>query len=431
MTTLKLSGNRESDARAEDAGARTRSSLGAGRRVLMLIQNEPLPQDQRVWQESLALRDRGFEVVAICPASEEYPELYCVVDGIEINRFRLRHAKGGALGYVREYCQALWRMFKTVRRVSRNRGFDVVHAANPPDLLLLTAWALRRRGSRLIFDHHDLTPELYLARFDRGRDALYRLTQLAQRVSFALAHVVISTNHSYRRVAIERGRKHPGDVFVVRNGPDLAQFAPAERDLTLRRGKPHLLVYVGVMGPQDGIDHALRALALLKRRRSDWHAVMIGAGDMEADLRRLSTGLGLEHEVEFTGWLAGPEVRRYLFSADIGLTPDPKSPLNDVSTLVKITEYMAASLAVVAYDLHESRISAADAALYAKPNEEKSFADCVEALLDDPTLREQMGSYGRERVEQSLSWQHSVAQLIAAYRRALDPAASRRASPVK
>jgi glycosyltransferase involved in cell wall biosynthesis len=331
----------------------------------------------------------------------------------------MRKATGGTFQYLREYAQATWRIMQIVRRLAGERHFDVVHAANPPDLLLLTAWPLRRRGAKLIFDHHDLVPELYLSRFGRGRDAVYRLTRLVERISFGLADVVISTNESYRGVALERGGRHPEQVFVVRNGPNLERFAWVEPDASLRRGKQHLIVYIGVMGPQDGVDYALRSLALLKQRRQDWHAALIGAGDAEPELRRLTRELGLEDAVEFTGWLQGSDVRRYLFSADVGLAPDPISPLNDMSTMVKIAEYMAASRPVVSFDLGESRISAGDAALYATPNDEKGFADCIEVLLDDPQRRHAMGRVGRERVEQGLSWQHSVEQLLAAYRQLL------------
>jgi glycosyltransferase involved in cell wall biosynthesis len=393
--------------------------LGAGRRALVMVQNQSLPGDVRVWPECLALRDAGFEVVAASPASPEFPDACSHVDDIEVHRYPLRPASAGAPEYVREYAQSMARMGRLVRRLAAERHFDVVHAANPPDLLLLTAWPLRRRGTRLIFDHHDLAPELYLSRFGRRRDLIYYLSRVAERVSFRLADVVISTNDSYRRIALTRGHKRPEQVFVVRNGPNLDRFAPARPDAALRRGKPHLLVYVGVMCPQDGIDHALRALALLKVRRADWHAAFIGTGDAEADLRGLARKLGLEDVVEFTGWLEKPDVRRYLYSADIALAPDPKTPLNDSSTLVKIAEYMAACRPVVSYDLHESRVSAGDAALYARANDEQSFADCIEALLDDPPRRLEMGKIGRARVEASLSWRHSVVQLMAAYQHAL------------
>jgi len=309
----------------------------------------------------------------------------------------------------------------TVRRLAAERHFDVVHAANPPDILLLAAWPLRRRGTRLIFDHHDLVPELYLSRFGRGRDLMYQLTRLAEWISFRLADVVVSTNESYRRIALARGGKDPHQVFVVRNGPNLERFAPLEPDHSLRRGKQHLLVYLGEMAPQDGVDHALRALARLRLRRQDWHAAFLGAGDAYSDLRRLTRELALEDAVEFTGWLEEPDVRRYLFTADIGLAPDPKCPLNDASTLVKIAEYMAASRPVVSYDLHESRATASDAAVYARPNDEESFAECIDSLLKDPQRRLEMGRFGRNRVEHALAWRHSADQLMAVYRQLLVP----------
>ena len=402
-----------------DAASPTVEGAPAGRgtrgRVLMLVQNQSLPLDLRAWAECETLRDRGFEVVGVCPATPEFPEPYAEVDGVEIHRFRLRPGVHGALGYLREYAESFWQIARMVRRLARSRRFDVVHASNPPDILLLAALPLKARGTRFVFDHHDLVPELFLSRFGGRRGLMYAATRLTERLSFALADVVISTNESYRRVAIERGGKRPERVFAVRNGPNLARFAGGRPDDSLRRGKPHLLVYIGVMGPQDGVDHALGALALLKRRRGDWHAIFVGSGDSEPDLRRMSSDLDLDESVEFTGWVEGEAILPYLFTADIGLAPDPKNPLADRSTLIKVAEYMAASCPVVSYDLTETRVTAGDAAIYATPNEQQSFADCIETLLDDPQRRQRMGDIGRARVHDELAWEHSAGHLLAAY----------------
>lgn len=392
------------------------------RRALFLVEDLPVPFNRRVWQEARTLRRAGFDVVVICPQGDRHDRTpFDVVEGIEIHRYPLTLANGGVLGYAREYGLALSRLHRRIKSLSRERSFDVVHACNPPDLLLLAARSLKRTGTRFIFDQHDLVPELYLSRFGRGKDLFYRLTLRLERLTFALADVVISTNESYRAVALERGRKRPEDVFVVRNGPDLERFRPLEPDESLKRGRPHLITYLGVMGPQDGIDHALRALALLKETRTDWHAIFVGDGDVRPAMERLAGELGLDSMVEFTGMLVGEDVPRILSTSDVCLAPDPKTAFNDVSTMNKILEYMAMSRPVVAYDLVEARASADGAALYAEPNNEQSFAMSVAELLSDPKRRASMGAEGRSRIERALSWKHSESALLAAYERALGP----------
>lgn len=390
-------------------------------RTLILVENLSVPFDRRVWQESLALRRAGFEVAVVCPRGRDRDrESHEVAEGISIHRYRLAAADGGPLGYVREYAAAFWHTFRLARRLAREGRIDVVHACNPPDFLLVATLFLKRRGARFIFDHHDLVPELYLSRFRARRDLLYRLTCLLERITFALADVVIATNESYRRVALSRGRKRPEDVFVVRSAPDLARFHGGEPDERLKRGKDHLLVYLGVMGPQDGVDHGLRALASLRKNRQDWHAIFVGDGDARPEMTALSHELGLSDAVEFTGRIPDEELLRILRTADVCLAPDPKNPLNDLSTMNKIVEYMAMSRPIVSYDLAEARVSAADAAIYAEPNDESSFADAIAELLDDPERRDRMGTAGRARVEGDLSWEQSERALMAAYERALD-----------
>jgi glycosyltransferase involved in cell wall biosynthesis len=305
-------------------------------------------------------------------------------------------------------------------KVGGRRGFDVVHACNPPDLLLLAALPLKLRGARLIFDQHDLVPELYECRFGRG-GLLYRFARLAERLTFRLADVVISPNESYRRLALRRGGKRPEDVFVVRNAPETTRLHPQDGDPDLRRGRRHLLAYVGVMGPQDGLDLAVNALGHLRRLRDDWHAVFVGDGDVLEHVRGLAGSVGVADRVEFPGFLhddAG--VRRVLASADVCLAPEPKNALNDASTMIKIAEYMAMERPIVAFDLAESRVTAGRAAVYAEPNDPSSFARCIDGLLDDPERRATMGAVGRDRVENGLAWEHSQRRLLDAYARALD-----------
>ncbi len=390
------------------------------RRVLVISENHSVPADRRVWNESRALAAAGWSVVVVSPqGAARDTEPFEVRDGIEIHRFPLRQAGGSTLSYLREYGQAMWRIRALVRRLARERRFDVVHAGNPPDFLLLAARHLRSHGTRFVFDHHDLVPELYRSRFGGGQGPLYFVARALEQVAFRLADVVIATNESYRAIAIERGRKRPEDVFVVRNGPNLERFRPAEPNPVLRRGREHLIAYLGIMGPQDGVDHAIRALGWLASRRRDWHATFIGDGDVLEDMRRLARDLGIAEHVEFAGWRGDDDIRAILSTADVCLAPDPPSPLNDVSTMIKVAEYMAMGRPVVSYPLPETRISAGDAILYAVAGDPHSLGRLVDELLDDPDRRARLGALGRSRVEERLAWEHSTQALRSAYERAL------------
>ncbi|MCH1867668.1 glycosyltransferase family 4 protein [Nocardioides sp. CFH 31398] len=404
------------------------SSARRAPHVLVLVENLSVPLDRRVTQESRCLVEAGYDVTVICPqGTTQDTEPEAVVDGIRVLRYPLVAATGGASGYPREYAVALWHTVRLALKVRRRGPVDVVQACNPPDLLFLVALLLRPRGARFVFDHHDLVPELFLSRFSGSRRGLlYWATRLVERITFALADGVISTNESYREVAVRRGGVDPASVTVVRSGPDLARFTPMAPDPDLRRGKEHLLAYLGVMGPQDGVDYALRAVAALRDRgRDDFHCILMGAGDALDDLLELRAELGLDDVVEFPGRVSDDYVRRCLSTASVCLSPDPRNPLNDLSTMNKVVEYMAMGRPLVSFDLKEARVSAADAALYAADDDTTVFADAVERLLDDPALRESMGRRGRERVEHELSWETSRRHLLAFYARLLGDAAPR------
>ncbi|MGW6013659.1 glycosyltransferase family 4 protein [Streptomyces sp. NPDC055210] len=386
-----------------------------GRRALILVENLSVPFDRRVWQECTTLRDAGWEVHVICPqGTRRDTEPEAVIDGVRIHRYPLRAATGGPAGYLREYGSALWHTLRLARRVG---PVDVVHACNPPDLLFLPALWMKRRGARFVFDQHDLVPELYLSRFDRGEDLLYRGVCALERMTYRAADVVLATNESYRDVAVGRGGQRPQDVFVVRSAPQTDRFQPVPPEPELKRGKPHLLCYLGVMGPQDGVDYALRALAKLRDDlgRTDWHAVFVGSGDAFDAMVELSRQLGLSEQVQFTGRIPDADLVRYLSTADVCLSPDPRNPLNDVSTMNKVLEYMAMGRPIVSFDLREARVSAGDAAVYAPANDEAEFAKLVSLLLDDPAKRAEMGKTGQERISGQLSWRNSQAALLAAY----------------
>ena len=382
-------------------------------KALILVENLSVPFDRRVWQESTTLRDAGWEVHVVCPlGTKRDTEREIEIDGVHIHRYPLRAATGGPAGYLKEYGSALWHTVRLARKVGR---VDVVHACNPPDLLFLVARLLKLRGARFVFDQHDLVPELYLSRFGRGEDLLYRAVCWLERRTYRAADVVIATNESYREVALRRGGKRPEQVFVVRSAPAVERFGQVAAEL--KRGNPHLLCYLGVMGPQDGVDYALRALAALRDElgRTDWHAVFVGAGDTFDAMVELAGQLGLAGQVEFTGRIPDADLVRYLSTADVCLSPDPLNPLNDVSTMNKIMEYMAMSRPIVSFDLREARVSAGDAAVYAPANDVSEFAKLVARLLDDPHERARMGTLGKARVDGPLSWENSRKALLTAY----------------
>jgi glycosyltransferase involved in cell wall biosynthesis len=357
-------------------------------------------------------------VHVVCPqGADRDRERHLRLDGVELYRYPPRPASGSLIGYLGEYAWALWKTWGLLREISRTAPLDVIQICNPPDVMILAAAPFKRRGTKIIFDHHDLVPELYLSRFGRG--LLYSLTKVAERLTFALADVVIATNNSYGEIAVERGRKNPADVFVVRNAPPPDRFVPRTPDSALKQGARYLIAYAGVMGPQDGVDHGLRALAALKARRHDWHAVFAGSGDMLTELERMSEALGLAGVVEFTGWLDDERLLSLLSTADICLVPDPRTPLSERSTLVKVAEYMSLGRPVVAYDLAETRVTAGAAAVYVPPDDPVALARAIDDLLNDDARRAEMGRVGRDRVTTELSWTRSSEQLLAAYNHAV------------
>ena len=391
-------------------------------RALIIVENTTIPGDRRVWYEAVSLRRGGWDVTVLAPNGGRGRQLHPVdevIEGITIRRFDLRFAEELRSGHIGEYAMAMWRVWREVLRLARDRPFDIVQACNPPDFLLLAALSQRWRGTRLIFDHHDLVPELYDCR-SGGSIVVARALRVCERLAFSLADVALVTNESIRDLAVERDRKPPEDVFVVRNGPMLERFRPVPRDPTLARGREYLLIYVGLIGPQDGVDHALRALAHLLERRQDWHARFLGDGEMLPELRQLASELRLDDHVEFCGFVSDEEVRRTICSGDVCLAPDPRNRYTDWSTLVKIAEYMVLSRPTVSYDLTESRATAGEAAVFAGNNDPLDFAACIDELLDDPERRRQLGAAGRLRIEHGLAWEHSERTLLAAYRRAIE-----------
>jgi glycosyltransferase involved in cell wall biosynthesis len=394
-------------------------------RVLIIVENLPCPFDRRVWQEALALRAAGHEVSIICPKGRGYARGYELLDGVHIYRHALPVEADSALGYGLEYALALLMEFALALRIAVTRGFDVIHGCNPPDTIFLIARFFKLFGKRFIFDHHDINPELYEAKFGR-RDVWYRLLCRLERWTFATADVSIATNESYRRIAIERGRMDPANVFVVRSGADLSRVRPLPPRPELRRGRKYLVGYVGVIGKQEGLDLLLQAIAHLRTelRRDDVHFIIVGGGTELAALRELAQRLSLGDCVEFTGRIPDAELWEIMSTADVCVNPDRANEMNDKSTMNKILEYMALGKPIVQFDLTEGRFSADESSAYARPNDTVDFARKLCELLDDPERRARMGAIGRSRVESGLAWHHQIPTLLKAYDTAMRPGAA-------
>jgi glycosyltransferase involved in cell wall biosynthesis len=396
-------------------------------RVLHLSENLTLPFDRRVWMELNALAGAGWQVSAICPMGDGGTAPFEAINGIEIWRYPPPPAAAGLASYIWEFLYCWLQTAWLTLRVSVRRGFDVIHTANPPDTFWAIALPFKLTGVKFVFDHHDLCPELYLSRFGAGRAGSlpHRLLGWLERMQFRTADLVISTNESYRQVAIARGGMAPDRVVVVRSGPSRQRFGVVRQpEPGLRRGKRFLVAYLGVMAPQDGVDHLVRAARVMVRDhgRDDVAFTFIGAGDSFDELRALTRELGLEGCCEFTGRVPDEEVERILSTADVCVSPDPKNPLNDVSTMNKVLEYMACARPIVCYDLREHRFSAGEGALYAQADVVEDLAAKIEQLLADEPLRVRMGTYNRERFLSQMAWEHNAGNLLRAYERLCGPA---------
>lgn len=389
-----------------------------GRKILIVVENLPLPFDRRVWHECRTLKAAGAEVAVICPTGKGYEERYVEIDGVHIYRHNLPIDAKGASGYLLEYGAALFHETRLAWRIFRKHGFDTIQGCNPPDLIFLIAWQFKLFGKRYIFDHHDINPELYEAKFGK-RGFFWKLMCWFERLNYGAADVAISTNNSYRDIAISRGKMAPEDVFVVRSGPDLNRLIVSDADPKWRKGREHMVGYLGVMGDQEGIDLLLEAASkIIFEHKRDVQFVLVGGGPALEDLMTMSETLGLTDYVTFTGRAPDAELFSVLSSADVCVNPDRVNPMNDQSTMNKILEYMAFSKPIVQFEVREGRYSAQEASLYAEPNNTDDMAEKIIALLDDPAKRAQMGTYGRKRVETELSWDHQVDTLIEAYLRA-------------
>ncbi|TFD79432.1 glycosyltransferase family 4 protein [Cryobacterium fucosi] len=387
--------------------------------VLIIVQNLPVPLDRRVWLECQALIARGYRVSVICPTGPGDPRRQ-QIDGVDIYKYPPAREAKGALGFVWEFAYSWARTAWLSLRVRRTRPFDIIQACNPPDTYWLLALLWRPFGVTFVFDHHDLNPELFISRFGEPRGGLngleYRGLLWLERATFRTAHRVISTNESYKAIAVRRGRRRPDEVTVVRSGPDTRRMRPIYPDRA-RPAEQINLVYLGIMGPQDGVDQVLLVVDELvhRRGRANVTATLLGFGDCLEALRAQSAALGLDNHVTFTGRVDKVAIAEHLSRADIGLCPDLKTPLNDLSTMNKTMEYMAYGLPAVSFDLVETRVSGGDTLLYVPSGDITAFADAVETLIDDPPLRAELGRRARTRVATLMDWRPQAEAYVSVF----------------
>ncbi|WP_340588357.1 glycosyltransferase family 4 protein [Erythrobacter alti] len=393
----------------------------AGKSLLIVVENLPLPFDRRVWQEARTLKAAGATVSVICPIGKGYEKRYEEIEGVHIYRHPLPLEANGPLGFLVEYGAALFWETVLAWRIFFKRGLDVIQGCNPPDLIFLVALPFKLFGVKYIFDHHDINPELYEAKFDK-RGFFWELMVLFEKLTFKAADASIATNESYKRIAIERGGMEPDKVFVVRSGPDLSRLKRVEPNQALKDGKRFMVGYVGVMGEQEGIDLLIEAVDHLVHQmdRHDIRFVLVGGGPALSGLKRMVADCGLNEWIHFTGRAPDQELFEVLSTMDIGVNPDRVNSMNDKSTMNKIMEYMSLGKAMVQFDVTEGRFSAQEASLYAKANDPIDMAEMIVELLDDPVRRSRMGEFGRKRVEDDLNWTRQIEPLLRAYHAVCD-----------
>ncbi len=389
------------------------------KKILIIVENLPVPFDGRVWKEACALRDGGYQVTVLSPRGKGSAQNHEVLEGVHIYRHPMPKEGNTPFGYLWEYGWAIFWEFLYTWWIFLTRGFQVIQGCNPPDNIFLVALPYRIFGVKYIFDHHDANPELYHSKYER-KDFFYNTQVWLERLTYNFSHVVIATNESYKALAVSRGHLDPEDVFVVRNGPDLATFKAVPPVPALKYGKPFLVGYVGTMSIQEGLDILIDVALYLKNQgRTDIHFTCVGGGPGLAGLRAMVKEKNLEDTVNFTGRIPDKDLLEILSTADVCVNPDKPCEMNSISTMIKIMEYMALSKPIVQFDLNEGRFSAGEASLYSDNQElVPGFAGKIVWLLDHPEERRRMGEFGRRRVETQLAWEYSVPNLLAAYDRA-------------
>lgn len=389
-------------------------------KILMLLANHWFAKDVRVQQEAELLAKNNWKI-SVISMGDFGEKTFEIINGISVYRFLKPIVAHGIFGYIYKHLYTTIACFLLSLFVLIRDNFNVIHAHNPPDTLVFIGLFYKLLGKEFIFDHHDLTPELFLSRIGQKSSFIYKLIYKIlvklEKLSCRVADYVFATNESYKNIEIKRSEISPAKTYIVRNGPDSSRIYYVEPDKKLTQLHKIILGYVGAMNPQDGVDYLLRALYHLRYdfKKTNFHCIIIGRGDALVNLKKIAIELNIGDNISFTGYIPDEEMRRYLSSADICISPDPSNPLNDVSTWTKIMEYMAFGKPIVSFDLTESRFSAQEAAVYAKPNNEFDFASKIVLLMDNPRLRKKMGEFGKRRVENELAWEHVSKPLLQAY----------------
>ncbi len=390
----------------------------SGKHILIVVENLPLPFDRRVWQEANTLKKNGAYVSIICPKMKGYTKKYEVINDIHIYRHPLPVEGKGAWGYLREYSAAIFFEWWLSLKIYMKKRFHVIQGCNPPDLIFLVAWFYKLFGVRYVFDHHDINPELYYAKFEK-KNLFYRMMILFERLTFMTANYSIATNESYKAIAIRRGKMNPEKVTVVRSGPGLDRLKLTAGNEKYRKGRKFLVGYVGVIGEQEGLDLLLESAKAIVAKRQDIQFAIVGGGTELEIIKKLSEDMGLGDYVDFYGRVSDELLVDILNTADVCVNPDKPTEMNNLSTMNKIMEYMALKKPIVQYDLKEGKFSAQDASLYASNTSTDDFAEKIIWLMDHPEERNKMGEFGYQRVVKELSWDHEAEKLIAFYTRVL------------
>lgn len=389
---------------------------GTGRKILIIVENLPVPFDTRVWQEATTLVENGYTVSVICPKGKGYEKEEEVLAGVHIYRHDLKTEGSGFVGYVKEYGSALYHEIRLAKKIYKEIGFDVIHGCNPPDDIYMVAKHFRKYGVRYVFDHHDICPELFEAKFGK-KGLLYKSQLWLERQTYRHAAFAFVTNESYKKIAIERGGMNPAKVYVLRSGPKLERLRIQEPKPELKKGRKYMVGYLGVIGKQEGIPYLLEAACYIRNElhRDDICYGIVGGGTSLEELKTLSVSMGIDDIVTFTGRAPDDVMLDYLNTADICVNPDEYNPMNDKSTMNKVLEYMALGKPIVQFDLTEGKYSAKEASVYANPNDAVDMGKKIVELLDNPQKRQEMSAYGRKRIVEELSWEHTSKALLAGY----------------
>lgn len=389
------------------------------RKILIIVENLPVPFDTRVWQEATTLVENGYVVSVICPKGKGYDKEYEYINGVHIYRHDLPTEGNGALGYAREYYVALREEYRLAKKVYKERGFHVIHGCNPPDDIYMVAKKFRKYGVDYVFDHHDICPELFEAKFGKKSGLLYKSQLWLEANTYKNCKFAFVTNESYKKIAIERGGMKPEDVFVLRSGPKLERLKIQAPNEKIKGGRKFMVGYLGVIGQQEGIEYMLQAADYIRHtvKRDNIFWGIVGGGPHLDAMREMCKKMGLDDIVEFTGRVPDDKMLEYLNTADVCVNSDKYNSMNDKSTMNKVLEYMALGKPIVQFELTEGRYSAREASLYAEPNNAQDMAVKILELLDNPEMRRKMSEYGRGRIINELSWEHTSKVLLNGYDR--------------